>query len=1394
MVRRVWVVVALGILLSAQQAAASGQQAVIASGRPRIAGHVLSALQRAKPIRVAVDAVNADQPLSLTIVLNRDDAAGFDRFLADVYDPLSPRFRHFLSPMEITERFGPSQADYDVVAGYLQEQGFTVAETSPNRMTLIVTGTRGLAETAFHLNLSDYELSGRRFYANDADPELPAVVAPHVEAIVGLNDLARPHAEVAASPNGPCSLGPKYGNIVDPDCFNNVMKQLFQLGLLCAVYATAALISILLAFLTAIGLGLGIIAGAIFAVIAGILLLAAAVTCTDLYNTPGPHGPNGAKVRGLNPGVTPAIGTGQKIGLVEFDSFHSSDVSDFLTLFRYPSTQINHLTKVDVNGGAAIGSDEDEVLLDIDEVMAGAPGASVVVYDAPFTGGSSFQALFNRMINDGVTVISNSWSYCEDQTTLADVQSIDAILATAAASGISVFNGSGDHGSTCLDGAPNTVGVPADSPHATAVGGTTEISGPNMTYGTETWWDGSAGTPPTGQGGFGVSKFFPRPSYQNGFTSASGRSIPDVVFGADPATDGIPICQADKGGCPSGLIYGGTSMTAPIWAGLAARLNQGFGQNLGLLNPSLYPLAVSSAFHPPPSMGSDFAHVGIGSPNASLLLLALEGQSPGVPDPSTSNVAAFLPAAFADGDFQSTVTVQLKDANGSVVPGKHVSLTANGGSSAVISAGGLTSVDGGVFVFTVTDSVIEDVTLTAHDDDDAFDVAQTVTVQFVAPPAASGNVVATPTTVPANGVATTTITVTLHDAHNNAAVGKTVTLAQGSGRSLISGPTPATTDANGQVVFTATDTFTESVTYTATDVTDGNLPVPNTGTSTVSFTNGSGSSCAVGQEIPQAGWAVTSPETGFVLSSNCVGVSGTAWDLQGNLWAMDYGNGNLYKFPAAGGAATAGTLIGTVNASNCPHGLAFSKDGQHLYLAEQFCGFGGDVVELSMTDASIVKHLTAADAVHCATGIATDPVSGDLFVTSPCQSGDALWRISNPESNSPSLSVYASPGRAIGLSFTPDGTIWTEAYPFGTGDHELVKISGTTSGSPGTVTVLSTSAPQFAGGVLPVLSAAHPGSPSFLFVTNGATGSNSGSTQKVDLTQNPPVFTPVATAATGAIFVNGGPDGCAYVSNGDRIDRITAADGTCNFATTSTAPTLSLSPVSANLSQGGTLTLTAQFSHLAVPAGTAVSFAIGGANPQMRIGKTSASGTASISYTGAFSGIDTIVASAIVGGNLYTSNAATIDWTSGKDVTFLSLNGCPTNGTPGTPVALSAALFDISQMPHLPIPGASIHFALGSQSCDGTTDGSGVASCSITPAAGGTFLLTVTYAGTGAGASPTRFAPALLLDPASSSTSFLVIGPQPIEGSPIPTLGLRALVLLGILLAGAGTFAATKVR
>ena len=98
-----------------------------------------------------------------------------------------------------------------------------------------------------------------------------------------------------------------------------------------------------------------------------------------------------------------------------------------------------------------------------------------------------------------------------------------------------------------------------------------------------------------------------------------------------------------------------------------------------------------------------------------------------------------------------------------------------------------------------------------------------------------------------------------------------------------------------------------------------------------------------------------------------------------------------------------------------------------------------------------------------------------------------------------------------------------------------------------------------------------------------------------------------------------------------------------------------LSPTTAASVQGTQQTLTAQFMNLAVPVNTAVSFTIGGANIQTRIGRTDASGTATVSYTGIFTGVDSVQAEATVGATTYRSSTGSITWTSGKHPTIVSL-------------------------------------------------------------------------------------------------------------------------------------------
>jgi hypothetical protein len=207
-------------------------------------------------------------------------------------------------------------------------------------------------------------------------------------------------------------------------------------------------------------------------------------------------------------------------------------------------------------------------------------------------------------------------------------------------------------------------------------------------------------------------------------------------------------------------------------------------------------------------------------------------------------------------------------------------------------------VDNGAVIFEVTNLTPETVTFTATDTTDGVVLDQTASVTFSVPPAVSAGITAFPTTVTANGMATTTITVTLQDVLGRPTPGKLITLSQGNGHSVITGPNPSVTDSNGQIQFTATNLVNEVVTYTAVDVTDGDLPVP--GNAVVTFSNGSGTACGQNEPLPVGlnGYTVTPFVTGFATAplsfgninfGFCAGVHSPAF-LDGSVYVPNFLN------------------------------------------------------------------------------------------------------------------------------------------------------------------------------------------------------------------------------------------------------------------------------------------------------------------------------------------------------------------------------------------------------------------------------------------------------------------------------------------------------------------------
>jgi subtilase family serine protease len=114
----------------------------------------------------------ATQSMRIVLVLPHRNQAELDNLLKELYDPSSPSFRKFLTVEEFTERFGPSQEDYDSVIRFAKANGLTVVGTSRNRMNLDVKGPVASIEKALHVTMGVYQhdTENRTFFGPDREP------------------------------------------------------------------------------------------------------------------------------------------------------------------------------------------------------------------------------------------------------------------------------------------------------------------------------------------------------------------------------------------------------------------------------------------------------------------------------------------------------------------------------------------------------------------------------------------------------------------------------------------------------------------------------------------------------------------------------------------------------------------------------------------------------------------------------------------------------------------------------------------------------------------------------------------------------------------------------------------------------------------------------------------------------------------------------------------------------------------------------------------------------------------------------------------------------------------------------------------------------------------------
>ena len=133
------------------------------------------------------------QTMHIDIVLAVRDQAGLENFVKEVSDPKSSSYRHYVTPSQFTERFGPSQQDYDSLIRFAEANGFTVLGGSRDSMDVQLKGSVETIERAFHVTMGVYQhpTENRTFFAPDREPtaDLPF----QLWHISGLDNYAIPH-------------------------------------------------------------------------------------------------------------------------------------------------------------------------------------------------------------------------------------------------------------------------------------------------------------------------------------------------------------------------------------------------------------------------------------------------------------------------------------------------------------------------------------------------------------------------------------------------------------------------------------------------------------------------------------------------------------------------------------------------------------------------------------------------------------------------------------------------------------------------------------------------------------------------------------------------------------------------------------------------------------------------------------------------------------------------------------------------------------------------------------------------------------------------------------------------------------------------------------------------
>ncbi|HEV7524848.1 MAG TPA: S53 family peptidase [Acidimicrobiia bacterium] len=586
--RKVLLIAAVSALVASSWGTATASSNGSASGRTAIAS---SHPRWAVPADRVAD-VNPSSAVVIRVYLKGADDSGLEAVARAVSDPKSASYRHFLTPAELHARYAPTAATVNEVRTWLKGSGLTLLGQPSNNLYVEASGSAAQIASTFGVKLGNYRVHGMELRAADRDLTIPSSVASAVSGVIGVDQsesLLQPK-HIAADPSAaapagfrnapPCSAywGEKL-DTTDPHYGGGYASPLPYVP--CG-YKPAQLRSVY-------GLGSYVDQGHTGA--------SATVAIIDAY-------------------ASPTIFADASTYAQRNDPAHPLLASQFSQKIFKPNQKLAGANQCDATGWWG------EETLDVEAVHAMAPGAHILYVGGRDCNDTSLDVALNSVVSDHLAqIVSNSYGDLGEDIPASVAVEFERIAQQAAAEGIGLYFSSGDNGDEV-----STLGSPAadfsaTSPWVTAVGGTSLGIGATGARVLETGWEtgksilnaGAYSPAPPGAflygSGGGKSTVFAEPDYQRGVvpdalarvnSSFHGRVVPDISMDGDPNT-GFLVGQTQKFPAREGGVQyseyriGGTSLSAPLFAGLMALADDSTGSPHGFINPTLYSLSGSSS-------------------------------------------------------------------------------------------------------------------------------------------------------------------------------------------------------------------------------------------------------------------------------------------------------------------------------------------------------------------------------------------------------------------------------------------------------------------------------------------------------------------------------------------------------------------------------------------------------------------------------------------------------------------------------------------------------------------------------------------------------------------------------------------------------------------------------